>query len=166
MVQTVTIKVFGINKLQKFFSGIVPAMDKEIGQKATLKIVESGQRRIRYRYNVLGYGKSDFSTGHGMKSIKVVKTPRGWGLSVADYIRLLNTRISPHWVSMETIEAHQAHPGSTMFKKAPGGIPFTRAPILFRWKGPFITPALKALESDIPKILEMQLNRAMQVAQS
>lgn len=162
----IQIKILGVSKVMRMLNGLSPAFRQEVGQKGTLKIIQSAQRRIRYRYNILGYGKGELSTGYGLRSISIKKTPRGWGLSVADYLRLLNRKIKPHWVSMETIEAHQAHPGSTMFKKAPAGIPFTRAPVLFRWRGPFITPALKALEADIPKILEMQINRAMQVAQS
>lgn len=161
----IQIKILGVSKVMKMLNGIPAAFQQEVGQKGTLKIMQSAQRRIKYRYNILGYGKGELSTGHGLKSISIKKTPRGWGLSVAPYLRLLNSKIRTHWVSMETIEAHRSHPGSTMFKRAPAGIPFTRAPVLFRWRGPFITPALKALEADIPKILEMQVNRAMQVAQ-
>lgn len=158
------IKVIGMARVNRLIRNLPKTIQKEVGEGATRKIALSGQRRIKYRYNIIGYGKSEFSTGTGFRSIIVKKSKRGYSLFVANYLALLDKRIRTHWVSMDTIEAHRAFPGSTMFRKAPTGFPFTRPPILFRWKGPFITPAIKALENDVPKILERAITRAISEA--
>lgn len=158
------IEVIGLDKVDRLLRNLPKSIQKEVGEGATRKIAISGQRRIKFRYNVLGYGRSEFSTGTGLRSISIKKSPGGYSVFVADYLVLLNKPIRTHWVSMETIEAHQAHPGSTMFRKAPSGFPFTRPPILFVWKGPFITPAIMGLRSDIPKILEKSIAKAIALA--
>ena len=154
----------GIKKVERMFRNLPKTIRKEIGEKATKEIITSAQRRIKYRYNVLGYGRSEFSTGAGFKSISIKKSPKGYSLFVSAYLELLDKPIRTHWVSIETLEAHQAHPGSTMCRRAPSAFPFTRPPVLFSWRGPFITPALKALEEDIPKILERSAANAIAVA--
>ena len=149
-----TVRVIGLNEVNRLLTNLPKSVRKEVGEKAPKNIIFSAKRRIKNKYNILGYGKSKFSTGTGLKSISVKKHNKGYALLVAPYLALLDKPIRTHWVSREIIEAHQAHPGSTMFKKAPLGFDFTRPPILFIWKGPFITPSIKQLENDIPKILE------------
>ena len=114
----IKIKIIGTEKITKLIRNLPKSIQKEIGEGATKKIIVSGQRRIKYRYNILGYGKSEFSTGAGFRSISIKKSPRGYSLFVAAYLELLDKPIRTHWVSIETLEAHQAHPGSTMFRRA------------------------------------------------
>ena len=152
MAETI-VRITGLVEVNKFLKQLPKSVRKEVGDKASKKIIVSAKRKIRNRYNSLGYGKSEFSTGAGFRSISFKKHKKGYALFVAAYLSLLDKPIRTHWVSRETLEAHQAHPGSTMFKRSPAGFSFTRPPILFQWRVPFITPALSSLDKDIPKIL-------------
>ena len=158
---TVVVKT---GKLVRFFSTLPKKIKEEVEIKASRTIALSGQQRIKRRYDSLGYGTSQSSTGAGRRRISIKKTSDGYVVLVPDYIDLLDRHIMPHWLSIETIEAHRAHPGSTMFKRAPTGFKFTRPPIRFIWRGPFITPAIVALEKDVPKILEKAIAKAIQRA--
>lgn len=162
----VIVQVTGLKEVQKLFAKLRPALLEEIGNKGQKEIALSGQRRIKYRYNVLGYGKGRFSTGFGQKSIRIEKTKTGYNLWAAGYIKLLDKRISSHYVSMDIIEAHRANPGSTMFQRAPSSLVFNRPPVYWTYKGPVVYPAINALKKDLPQMIERQLNKAMQMAKS
>ena len=152
--------VKGLKKVNNMIQNLPGSIKKEVGEIALRKIAVSGQRRIKRRYSALGYGLSDESTGFGFHNIIIRKLKKAYGILVPDYIELLDKPIRTHWVSLETIEAHQANPGSTMFKKAIN-VDLSRNPVTFRWRGPFITPALKSLNKDIPKILERATAKAI-----
>jgi len=154
------VKVKGLGNLNRFMRDLPKNIKKEIQIKAIFKIAVSGQRRIKRMYDALGYGHGRFSTGFGFKNISIKKTARGYGIFVPAYIDLLDKPIRTHWVSLETIKAHRANPGITMFKRA-SNVDKSRRPILFRWRGPFIDPALNNLNKDIPRILERALARAI-----
>ena len=153
----------GLRKVINMISRLPKTLQKEIGAKGSREIAKSGQRRIVYRYNVAGYhGK-----GHGLKSLKKPMTFKQSGnsyiytLAIPDYLGLIEKGMPSHYVSVETIKQHLASPGSTTGKRQPEGTIFAGPPVWWQYKGPFISPALKALESDIPKILEKATARAI-----
>ena len=159
-------QVKGLNEVISLFSKLNPSIQKAIGVVAQKEIVMSAQRRIKYRYNVLGYGHGTLGTGFGNKSIMIEKTKVGYNLWGAGYIKLLDRAIRSHWVSMDTVEAHRANPGSTMFRRSPARYVFNKPPVFWRYKGPVVAPSIEELKKEIPQIIERQLNKAMQMAKS
>lgn len=162
----VVVQIQGLENVQKLFTKLPKSIQKNIGEDGQKEIMLSAQRKIKYRYNILGYGKGPLSTGFGRKSIRFIKTKTGYDLFGAAYIALLDNRIRSHWVSMDIVEAHRANPGSTMFQKAPGTFLFNRPPVFWTYKGPVVAPSIMKLKRELPRIMEKQLNKAMQMAQS
>ena len=159
-------QVKGLNEVISLFSKLNPSIQKAIGVVAQKEIVMSAQRRIKYRYNVLGYGHGALGTGFGYNSIMIEKTKIGYNLWGAGYVKLLDRAIRSHWVSIDIVEAHRANPGSTMFRRSPARYVFDRAPVFWRYKGPVVAPSIEELKKEIPQIIEKQLNKAMQMAKS
>ena len=162
----VRVYVKGISKVNKLLKTLPIKINEEMSQNATRKIAESAQRRIKYRYNVAGWGRSEYASHSGQRNIKVVKTPRGYGVAVPEYLEYIETPIASHPVARSTLERHKAIPGSTLHKKAPYLTMEDRiyGPIMFVWKGPFIRPGIKATEQDIPKIIRRSLNKAIKAS--
>ena len=152
-----------MKKVQRMIARLPASVRKEVGDKGSKEIAKSGQRRIVFRYNVAGYhGK-----GHGLKSLKKPMTFKQSGnsyiftLDIPEYLGLIEKGVPSHYVSIETIKQHLASPGSTTGKRQPEGTVFSGPPVYWHYKGPFISPALKALEADIPKILERVTAKAI-----
>lgn len=160
-----TITVIGLKETQKLLRNIPKRFQEEVGEKGTQKIAQSTQRRIKYRYNVLGYGKGTTSTGRGLKSISLKKVGNQYEISVGKYLELIEAGVKSHWVSQEVMEFAISNPNATIGKTARSlGLapPYIGAPFFWRQKGPFIRHGVEATKKDIPRIIEMQINKAMQ----
>ena len=87
-----------------------------------------------------------------------------YSISIPNYLALIEKGVQSHYVSHNIIEASMRNFDSTTGKTAKSmGIapPYYGSPFYWQYKGPFIKPAFKALEMDIPRILEKQINKAI-----
>lgn len=166
---TTTMIIIGDRKVINMLKSLPKKIRKEVGEKGSKDIALSGQRRIVHRYNVRGYGQGPTSTGRGLASLKgkLKFQRRGnsfvYSLSPEDYLMLIEKGVASHFVSPNIIEFHMSNPGATLGRTARelGLLPYTGRPFYWVNKGPFVAPALQALESDIPKIIEKRLAKVI-----
>ena len=159
------IRVTGLKEVQKLVSSLPPSVRKEVGQKGIFKLAQNLQSRIRRRYTLVGYGLSG-STGKGFKSIIAKSTSEGATVKVglnAPWVVMMEEGVRDHWVSPYTIRQHLRSPGSTVGKRAPRG-QYGGPPIWWRWKGPFVEPAMMAFRPEIPRLLTKYVKQAIKNA--
>lgn len=161
MANQISVKVIGLRKVQNMLSALPKSLQKEVAEKGSKAIAESGQRRIVLRYKMAGY----MGSGHGVKAMskKMKLTKSGnsfiYSIDLPNYLALIEKGVESHFVSIDTIKQHMVNPGSTTGKRFTG--PFSAAPVWWQYKGPFVGPGLKAMEKDIPRILERTVNKAV-----
>jgi len=161
----IQVKITGLKEVTNFMNQLPKSINNEVKKKGIMELAKNLQMRIRRRYTMAGYGKGKFSTGYGWKSIKFRPTENGAVVEIlASYLALLERGVSSHWVSMDTIEAHRDSPGSTVGKRAPKGFAFSRPPVWWHWKGPFVEPAMNTFRPEIPKILDRFIKDAIKKA--
>ena len=165
----INIKVIGTQKVINMLKKLPKEIRTDVGDGGSKDIALSGQRRIVNRYNVAGYGKSSASTGRGLASLRrklqFKKQGNNWiySMDVEDYLVLIDRGVAGHYVSINVIEFHMSNPGATLGKTAAGLglLPYEGKPFYWITKGAFITPGLKALARDVPKIIEKRIARVM-----
>lgn len=156
------IRVTGLKEVQKIMMNLEPKLKKKVGTEGTLKLAKNLQSRIRRRYTMVGYGRGE-SSGRGFKSIIAEPTPNGAVVKVgvnAPWVTLFEEGVSSHWVSPYTIRKHLQSPGSTFGKRAPEG-EYGGTPIWWRWKGPFVEPAMQSFRPQIPVLLSKFVKEAV-----
>jgi len=156
----------GLKKVQNMLKEIPKKLQKEVGEKGSEEIAKSGQRMIIYKYQMAGYHASGF--GRKMLGKKMQKIKSGnsylYTINIPEYLGLIEEGVSNHPVSFNIMTQHMKSPGSTlgMTAKQMGlAPPYWGKPKMWFWKGPFIDPGLKAMEKDIPRILERSVTKAI-----
>lgn len=156
------IRVTGLKEVKKLISRLPIKLKEQVGKKGTIKLAKNLQMRIRRRYTQTGYGGGSTS-GKGHKSIIAKPTEKGARIIIgqnAPWLTILEEGARDHWVSPYTIQKHLRAPGSTIGKRAPRGS-YGGRPIMWRWKGPFVEPAVNSFHPQIPKLLIKFVERAI-----
>jgi len=157
----IQIQITGLKEIQRFLTNLPKNIQKEIGERGINEIAMSLQRKIKYRYQQAGYGQVGVSSGFGMRSIT---REENIITILAPYLAMIESGVSSHWVSKNIIAQHLASPGSTagLTAKQMELLPYKGPPVYWYYKGPFVAPAIESFMKDLPRILERQLNKAIQ----
>ena len=162
----IQIKVgLGLKKVQKMIVNLPKRLQKEVGEKGSEEIAKSGQRSIMYRYRLRGYHASGL--GEKMLGKKMQKTKSGnsfiYTIIIPRYLGMIEEGVPSHPVSVNIMAQHMKSPGSTvgLTAKKMGLLPYFGPAKYWHYKGPFIEPGLKAMEKDIPRILERAMARVI-----
>ena len=153
----------GLRRVQNLIKNIPKNIQKEVLINGAREIALSGQRRIISRYKIAGYSGSMHGIQMLGKKMKLIKKGNSsiYTIEIPGYLGMIEEGVSSHWVSIETIKQHLASPGSTTGKRQPKGTVFSGPPVYWHYKGPFIKPGLKAMEQDIPRIIERVVAKAI-----
>jgi len=157
------VRVTNLKEVQKFLNKLPKELQTEVRDIGIPKVTKELQKLIKFHYTMAGYGTGILSTGAGLRSIEFKKTDRGSVINInSAYLAGIEKGLfDSHWVSMDTIEAHRAHPGSTVGMKAPEGYVFSRPPIWWQYKGPFVEPAMIKFREILPNRLNSMIKKAI-----
>lgn len=154
------IRVTGLKEVQDYLKKLPIKLQKKVRDEGIPFLARNLQGYIKRSFKSVGYGRN--STGDSLRSIKYRKTENGAVIEIlAPWLYLIETgKTRTHYVSPWTIMQHRKHPGSTFMEKAPKG-QYKGYPILWRYKGPFIAPAIEKFKPTIPQKLNKFVNEAI-----
>ena len=149
------IQIIGLERVQRLLNNLPKEIEKQIGDKGTHELAINLQNRMKRRVPV-------GNTGWLRKSIMVEKIKRFQEAVVisAFYAMAIEKGSKLHPIPVEYLEQHLSNPGSPGQRvKDPKGYIMAGGP-----PRPFIQPSITSFINQLPKLLEMQLNKAMQGA--
>ncbi len=159
------IQIKGLKEVRNMIKNLPKNIKKEVENKGLEDLGRTLQRMIRLRYSLVGYGRGPTSTKTVWRSIKYTKNGKVVKVTIGSEGSLIERGIPSHYVSHDLIEFRKSNPNVNTIGKTAKQLglapPYKGKPFFWRYKGPFVEPALNTFRPKIGNILNKYIDKAI-----